>query len=174
MINALSHVLLLVLLGQEGQLPSAADVPVLTVREVLQNRERYNGKSVVVVGRLVGTMEGAWLDQEPANRITIDGNQWGFIISLTYVVGEVEPPPSLPKDFKWDRKLLYKKLSEVQKTTKLEVIQPHEYRERWSAIFGRFETSIPLSEGNAFGHLNGSPAQLISDYGKSFHELKAQ
>jgi hypothetical protein len=75
-------------------------VPVVTICEVLQDRDLYHGKSVVVVGRFGGTDEGGWL-------------------STTYVRSQAEPPPGLPKGFKWDADLITNKLRDVQKTTKL-------------------------------------------------------
>jgi hypothetical protein len=77
--------------------------------------------------------------------------------------------------------MLNAKLNSVRKTTKLEVLKQHNYSDKWVAIFGRFETRIPpqlILGGDGqprpagFGHLGGAPAQLISDFGAGFHELR--
>jgi hypothetical protein len=149
------------------------DIPVVTVCEALQDRSLYNGKAIIVVGRFVGTMEGTWLSENCEHKIVTDGYTWDNSISTAYVVSEVEPPPSLPKGFKWDKELLANKLKELQKTTKLQVLKEYNYSDKWVAIFGRFETQSPLVGRFGFGHLNGSPAQLISSV-KGYHELKAK
>jgi hypothetical protein len=157
-------------------------VPVVTVCEALQDRELYNGKAIVVVGRLASTDEGSWIGEDCERKIVTDGYTWANIISTTYARSQVEPPPGLPKEFKWDTGLLTNKLKDVQKTTKLEVLKEYNYSDRWVAIFGRFETRSPLQAvsggrgqlmGYGFGHLNSAPAQLISGE-KGFHELKAK
>lgn len=41
----------------------------------------------------------------------------------------------------------------------------HANRERWRAVYGRIETKLPRKVGDfvteGFGHLSGSPAQMI-------------
>ncbi len=167
--------------GQTAQV-SIVGVPVVTVCEALHDLSNYNGKSIVVFGRFGYTGEGTWLSEDCPQKTVTDGYTWADIISTTYAVSDlVEPPPSLPKDFKWDRELLLKKLKEVQKTTKLRVLKDYNYTDKWVAIFGRFETRIPLIAigregrgqmmGYGFGHLNAAPAQLIPSK-LGFHELK--
>jgi hypothetical protein len=86
----------------------------------------------------------------------------------------------LPKGFRWDPKLLVKKLKDVQRTTRLRTYKKLNYSDKWVAIFGRFETRVPLqvvsvggtSRGIGFGHLDAAPARLIFNQ-KGFHELKA-
>lgn len=130
-------------------------VPVLTVCEALKDTARYDGKTVVVVGRLDSTSEGGWLNAECGFTVRNGGRDFRPSISVTYVVGQVAPPPPLPLGFKWDRGLLREKISEVKRSTKLQ------YKgERWEAVFGRLETRLPANMAG-FGHLNGAPAQLI-------------
>jgi hypothetical protein len=152
-------------------------VPVVTVCEALQDRDLYNGKSIVVVGRHGGTDEGSWLSEDCERKIVTDGYTWANVISTTYARSQVEPPPGLPRGFSWNTELMANKLKDVQKTTKLQ-----EHGDGWVAIFGRFETRSPLQSvrggsgqlmGYGFGHLNYAPAQLISGE-KGFHELKAK
>ena len=73
-----------------------AEVPVLSVCEVLDNRVAYNGTTVIVVGRVVRTMEGEWLDQDCDHKVLIDGYEWHFIISLSYLGSIAKPPPAKP------------------------------------------------------------------------------
>jgi hypothetical protein len=151
-----------------GQTPGNDAIPVVTVCDVLKDLGRYNGKSVIVVGRRSGTMEGDWLSADCERKLVTDGFTWPDDISLAYVRNQTEPPPPLPDRFKWDTKLVAAKLKEIQRTTKL---RPRPENDRWFAIFGRLETRLPLQAvrcgskgelcGYGFGHLNTSPAQLI-------------
>lgn len=139
--------------------------PVLTVCEVMADLDRYDGKVVVVVGRLDGTDEGAWLAQNCGLKVTRAGREFEPSLSLVYFVGAFEPPPPLPTGFKWDRILIGRKLAEVKKTTEIH----RKYKERWFACFGRLETHLPYLANingktfalDGFGHLGGSPAQLV-------------
>jgi hypothetical protein len=151
-----------------GQAPSAPDIPVVTVCEVLNDLARYKDKSIIVVGVVANTDEGGWLIADCEKRLVTDGYAWQDSISLTYVRGQQDPPPELPEHFKWNNKLVAAKLKEIQRTTKL---RPRPENDRWRAIFGRLETRVPPQtyrdprgnlEGYGFGHLSSSPAQLIS------------
>ena len=152
-------------------------VPVVTVCEALRGRDLYHGNAIIVVGQFSSTDEGSWLSEDCERKIVTDGYAWANVISTTYVRSQAEPPPGLPKGFKWDADLISNKLRDVQKTTKLK-----EHGDGWVAIFGRFETRSPLQSvrggggqlmGYGFGHLNYAPAQLISS-DKGFHELKSK
>jgi hypothetical protein len=102
---------------------SSTEIPVLTVCEVLHDVGRYDGKSVVVVGRSVGTMEGSWLDEECAPQMFVNGRFWNPNISTAYVASWFAPPPPKPRGFRWDRRAIQAKLEAVQKTTNLPCIQ---------------------------------------------------
>ena len=143
------------------------DIPVVTVCEALQGREVYNGKPIVVVGRLHLNVEGDWLSEDCERKIVTDGYIWPNMIAVGYSRSEGGPAPDLPKDFKWNEDLLSKKLKDVQTTTKIQILNGN-LLSRWVAIFGRFET-LPLQVvrgGSAPGHLVYS--------GKTIHELKAK
>lgn len=155
-------------------------VPIISVCEALSDRARFNGKSIVVVGRFGYTDEGTWLSEECDRKIVTGGYTWANIISTTYARSDVFPPPGIPKTFRWDDKLLAGKLREVKKTTKLRILKQYNYSDKWMAIFGRFETRVPLQvgidgrgklRGDGFGHLSGAPAQLVSGENAS-RELK--
>jgi hypothetical protein len=147
----------------------SAEIPILTVCDILKDAGRYEGTPVIVVGRSSGGMEGSGLDEECSPQLKVYGRSWTPSISTTYVASEFSPPPSLPRGFKWDRSALRSKLEQVQRTTRLRV---GEYNsDRWLAIFGRFEAALPrrivLRDGrqfytDGFGHMSGSPAQLVS------------
>ena len=159
---------------------SKPTVPVLTVCEALNSLGQHNGKLVIVVGKLVGTDEGSWLREDCDEKIVTDTYTWAHIISLSYLRSEVEPPPRVPRDFNWNRPLLIKKLNQVRRTTRLQILKQDNYTDRWFAVFGRFEVRLPLQValggggklfGSGFGHLNAAPAQLVSaDDG--YRELK--
>ena len=147
--------------------------PVVTVCESLRNRLELNGKRVIVVGKLVYTGEGAWLDEDCNQKIAAEGGTWTFAnaISLTYVLGRVDEPPLLPVRFKWDMQVLKTKLQQVQRTTKLQTLKKYHYSDSWVAVFGRFETREPLTAGAGCGHMNAAAAQLIAA-GNAYRELK--
>jgi hypothetical protein len=161
-----------------GQTPvTLQPIPVVTVCEVLNDLGRYNGKSIIVIGKESGTMEGSWLTADCEKKLVTDGFTWDDSISLSYVRGTVEPLPPLPDRFKWNTKLVTVKLQEIQRTTKL---RPRPENDRWFAIFGRLETRLPpqtfrdpkgILEGYGFGHLNSSPAQVISPQDRHAYRL---
>ena len=160
---------------------SNGGVPVVTVCEALQDLSRYNGMVVIVVGRSGGTNEGSWLSEDCERKIVTEGYTWANIISTAYGRSEVKPPPILPADFRWDEALLATKLKEIQQITQLRIQKNHRYDDRWVAIFGRFEARLLLQVlvagtgtlmGYGFGHGNQAPAQLISNFGEDYYELK--
>jgi len=167
--------------GLYAQRPASSDIPVLTVCEILRDVTRYDGVAVVVVGRSIGTMEGSWLDEECAPQIVINGRSWRPSISTTYIASEFAPPPEKPSGFKWERGAIQAKLESVQRTTSLQVYKDKS-SDHWLAVFGRLEATLPrkitFGAGRTglvpgFGHLAGSPAQLISPR-DGFLRLKAE
>ena len=154
-------------------------IPVLTVCESLTDPQRYHGKNVIVVGRFVATEEGTWLTENCGLRIKNGVTDFAPSISTSYVPAREAPPPEIPPGFKWDESVLRPKLQQVMRTTKLEVLPQYNYSDRWVAMFGRLETDLPrkVTLGDrtgfvtGFGHLNGSPGQLIGPKG-GFFELK--
>jgi hypothetical protein len=148
---------------------SSSKPPLLTVCQALNRLKHYNGKSVVLVGKLVTTMEGAWLVEDCQHKLRTADYMWDSIVSLTYVPAEEKPPPAIGNSFRWDEGSCQTKLQQIQRTTKLGE------HEKWVAAFGRFETRVPLRvigrRGWGFGHLNAAPAQLIAS-DDAFHELK--
>jgi hypothetical protein len=158
-----------------------ADVPVLSVCEVLDSRLAYNGKIVIVVGRVVRTMEGEWLDQECGQKLVIDGFGWPYSISLSYYFGRPpKPPPAKPPGFQWNASPLLEKLKEVQKTTKITLYPQLRYSEEWAAVFGRLDTleKFPPSYPDkkrpyGFGNQGGGPAQLVWPHNGIYYQPDA-
>jgi hypothetical protein len=151
--------------GQTESAISNDKIPVFTVCEVLQNLSAYNNKSIIVIGQFAHTDEGGWIVEDCENKIVTEGYTWGNSISILYIVGQTEPPPSLPANFHWDDELLLKKAMASKNYDK-----SHDLDE-WGAWFGRLETRIPprvikypngTIGGLGFGHLGTSIAQLIS------------
>jgi hypothetical protein len=150
-------------------LVASDDVPVLTVCEVLNNLEHYEGRTVIVVGRSTGTFEGSWLDEDCGMKVVRAEHEFRATISIAYSTGDFAPPPELPEGFRWDKNILQQKLSLVKRTTKIRT-HKHEDSDVWLAVFGRLETGLPrkvnIGKGrygytSGFGHLSGSPAQLV-------------
>ena len=143
-----------------------ADIPIVRVCEALSDPSRFDGATIIVVGRSSATDEGSWLDEDCAFKLVIEGRDWPTSISTAYVRSEFAPPPQMPKGFKWDKRLLQQKLDQVKKTTQLQ------YKNHWLALYGRLETQRSreaglddgrtLSQQPGYGHLNSSPAQLIA------------
>lgn len=172
--------LLIVAAALSARAAEPQQIPVLTVCEVLAGLTQYDGRTIVVVGRLTSTTEGAWLDESCEPKILIEGYAWANMISLTYSRGSAGTPPKRTNGFKWDKPKLKAKLRQVQKTTTLQVLKKYNYRDKWFAIVGRFETRVPLTvglggdgkpRGYGFGHLNAAPAQLIAG-DDGYRELK--
>jgi hypothetical protein len=147
------------------------EVPVLTVCEVMSDLTRLDRKVVIVIGRFSHSDEGSWLDEECGDKVLAAGREFEPSISTTYVVSDFAPPPQMPRHFKWDKRVLQEKLKEVKRTTRLRVSKQYHYTDTWMAMFGRLETRLPrrIEFGNdryaltaGFGHLSGSPAQLVS------------
>src|SRR6202035_4738436 len=80
------------------------DISIITVCEALRDRSRYDGTTIIVVGRSSATDEGSWLDEDCGLKLVIEGRDWPTAISTSYSRSEFAPPPQLPKRFKWDRR----------------------------------------------------------------------
>lgn len=150
---------------------ASANIPVLTVCEALSDADKYEGKSVIIVGRTASTDEGVWLTEDCGLKVVRGDREFGAQISTVYSESDFAPPPRLPDGFKWDKRLLHQKLTQIKQTTELHTYKDRKYNEHWYAMFGRLETRLPrrLSRGNnikaytnGFGHLSESPAQLVS------------
>ena len=131
---------------------SADDIPVLTVCEALTDLPRFDGKSVIIVGRMASTDEGSWISETCGKKIVWEKNEFDPMISTSYFRDRVAPPPEKPVGFAWDERALKQKLEQVKMTTKLRGSY-----DRWVAVFGRLETKQP-----GYGHLGAAPGQLIS------------
>ena len=150
--------------------------PILTVWEALQDIHRYDGQSVVVVGRFSSTDEGSWLDEDCDFKVVNDGREFLPSISLGNVASDFAVPLQKPRHFKWDKQLIDEKLRQVKQTTKLRVARDIRYSDHWVAALGRLETHLPrtierhtnngVADTNqtyieGFGHLSSAPAALI-------------
>jgi hypothetical protein len=142
------------------------NLPILTVCEALDKAAEFDGKVVIVVGTVAGTSEGSWIGEDCLGELVIDGRKRGYAISTAYLRDGDDPPPPLPKGFRWDKKALREKLTEVKKTT-----------HRW-AVYGRLEVKTTRVEVRGdlritftgYGH-QGAPAQLVWPEG-GWHRLR--
>jgi hypothetical protein len=66
--------LALLFAGTRGVTPAADNQPpVLTVCEALIDPDRYDGKSVIIVGRASGSFEGSWLAEDCGHKVVNSG-----------------------------------------------------------------------------------------------------
>ena len=66
-------------------------IPVLTVCEALSDADKYEGKSVIIVGRLASTDEGVWLTEDCGLKIVRGGREFGAQISTVYFESDFAP-----------------------------------------------------------------------------------
>lgn len=135
--------------------PPAA--PVVSVCELLKDRMQYDGKMVTVRGEVDGTSEGTWLsDDFCPEALTILGRDWRRSIALVTPNFAVKPV-----EFQYDQGAA----DRLQREFKLLKVDPKKVR-MFVTYEGVFETR-PDSDltcgGRAcgFGHLGGSPGQLV-------------
>lgn len=152
----------------------AESTPVLTVCEALRDLKVYNDRDVVIVGRSAPTFEGTFLseDCEPDGRTLIQGNRWLSAIWVSYE----DQRPGRQTVFQFDEDVLYRKLIEVKRTTRLRSKQKSktgiiDFSDHWWAVFGRLVSPVTLlphrpptssqtrnTPGNGFG-ANGSDSE---------------
>lgn len=136
----------------------------LSLCEVLSNRILYNGKMVEVIGRVVATDEGEWINQECNEHPMTGSIPWRTIIWLSYdATGE----PALQGDLEINKDVMRGAILHILNTAK----SADELRDSWVVVYGRFETydkleAVPSKDGkgisyNGFGHLNRAPAQIV-------------
>lgn len=113
----------------------AAEVPVLTVCEAQANRMAYNGKTVILVGGIARTMEGAWLMQQCSSALIVDGHRWDDSISISWVGGETTAPPPLPAGYRLNKSKVVAKLPELEKEG-AEFAPDCDCLRGWAAIYG--------------------------------------
>ena len=86
--------------------------------------------------------------------------------STSYVVSQFAPPPRRAQGFRWDKRLLQRRLADVQQTTRFRKSGAH-----WVAVYGRLETAAKrtITRGNGqvamtsgYGHLGSAPAQMVA------------
>ena len=142
-----------------------AAIPVLTVCQALRGASQYSGQTVIVVGRAVDAAEGGWLDESCGLVLAFGDRKFPAAISTAYDADETPAPPTLPKNFKWDKRAIERALAEVQTTSHLQA------KAYWCAVYGRLEVNplrqIDLGNGRTvqtvgYGHGGGAAAQLVS------------
>jgi hypothetical protein len=174
MILRLMMVFFLISLSEKGlcEEPRISKEPaLLTVCDVLGQRHQYHGKVVVIVGVRASTDEGQWLfDKSCSRQVTTQGFNWGNDISLEWAPTIAPDPSGWPVI---DETELGRKLELVKQRNKLREFRHGnlDFSDRWVAAYGRFESPADLKPpkgkgvkrewGNGYGHLGGSPAQLL-------------
>jgi hypothetical protein len=143
-----------------------------SVCDVLDHRMQYDGKPVIVFGRAAHTMEGSWLSDDCSGKLLIGGETWGYDIWLAYSGTNEPPAPNLPEGLRWNHEELMALIPLMKNPNKYDLLDdPNcDRRPEWMAVFGRFETQkvfsrLTYASGETrnigFGHLGGSPGQLI-------------
>jgi hypothetical protein len=109
--------------------------------------------------------------------LLINGSTWTYDIWLTAAASNTSTAPTLPSGFHWDRKTLIEALPNNVDAESLRDDPDCDRATGWIAVFGRFEThqtfstaTYPSGEARhvGYGHLGGSPAQLVSPEGGRF------
>jgi hypothetical protein len=128
--------------------PPVRDLPVISVCEVFRDLLSYTGKRVALRGELGRTSEGNWLVAEPScpYRFKTDGFVWGQDLALS---GNA----ALPK-----RVRALGPLGRTMPTTIITIVGIIKTREKYTVVC-RFGELSSLG----FGHLSGSPAELVSE-----------
>jgi hypothetical protein len=128
--------------------PPARDMPVISVCDVFRDLLSYTGKRVALRGELGRTSEGNWLVAEPScpYRFKTDGFVWSQDLALG---GNA----ALPK-----RVRALGPMGRTMPTTIITVVGIIKTREKYTVVC-RFGELSSLS----FGHLSGSPAELVSE-----------
>jgi hypothetical protein len=154
-----------------------AETSIHSVCDVLDHRLEYDDKSVIVFGHVAQTMEGGWLTDDCGGKLLINGSTWTYNIWLTAAGSNTPTVPTLPSGFHWDRKTLIEALPKNADAASLGDDPDCERATGWIAVFGRFETQKTFStvaypsgeiRNIGYGHLGGSPAQLVSPEGGRF------
>jgi hypothetical protein len=139
----------------------------VTVCEVMQDLQAYDGKVVAVVGRFSSRQAGHWLGEQNCGRKLIAGDrEWPNAFWVAYDPVDAPKPPAV---LAVDAPLLAKKLREVKlgtALTKLPFASP-DY-DNWAVVYGRVETRKDLvtatasgTRRNGFGYGESSPARLV-------------
>ena len=155
--------------GAFGQTKTEQPVKVVTVCDILLDPSSFNGKSIVVLGRLAATDEGVWLVEDKCDReVDVSGTSHPSVW-----VAQGGRGPSTPQMPSIDQDSLKAKLSQAGKTTKLgkhvqyqctissvekdakPVCGWPEVNDQWAFVYGRVETM------GHFGHLGGATAQVL-------------
>jgi len=143
------------------EIPTPREVPVLTLCEVLKNRMAYQGKRVAIRGEYVAGLEGTWLMAVCPEPLITDRYVWGHSISLgasDYAAGApaaamwMERPPNAPPVLPPERE-----------------VPDSRYYRNMITLVGVFRTRSDFrvrcggweDTANGFGHLGGSPAELL-------------
>jgi hypothetical protein len=133
--------------------PPAA--PILSVCELLKDRTQYDGKMVIVRVEEAGSSEGGWLvDRSCSGSLAISGRDWGWEIAL------VSPDfAAKPVEFQYDKQA-EERLQREFKKLKVDVRKVHVFV-TYEGIFETRPDSHLTCRGCGFGHLGGSPTQLV-------------
>jgi hypothetical protein len=159
-----------------GQANPVEPVKVVTVCDILLDPSSFNGKSMVVLGRLSASDEGLWLVEEKCDRKvdTKNGGASNIMVWLEHRGRGPSPPLAMPLI---DQDSLRAKLEQAGKTTKLgkhvqyqctisyleKDARPQcgwpEVNDEWAIVYGKVETIGDREYG--YGHLSGAPAQVV-------------
>lgn len=159
-----------------GQTNAEQPVEVVTVCDILLSPSVFEGKSIIVLGRLAASDEGAWLVEDECDRKieARNGTSSNPIVWLEQAGRGPSKPSEMPSI---DQDSLRRKLEQAGKTTKLgkhlqyqctissldknakPVCGWSEVHDQWVIEYGRVETM--KNRENGFGHLGGAQAQVV-------------
>ena len=145
-----------------GQTSRGGPVEIATVCDVLERRESFNGKTLIVIGRWSSTDEGFWLTDDCRAKIKTGGYTWKNLIWLDY---DPSAPTGLSNGFKPHKKSVLAKVSQMKAR-----MEGNPGKIEWGVVYGQMVagelTTVVSLDGrstfpNGFGHLNGAPAQVV-------------
>jgi hypothetical protein len=161
-VNLVLAIIATLSVSTKSQSISQTPLQPITVCEALKDLKLYNGKMIAIIGRFGATMEGRWLsDDDCAQKLISKGYIWPDGLWLKY---DPSSPTAFSTEMLVDMQVANRKLEEIKTRTQL-----HDSHSAWAIVYGRLETHRKLkppkesngSGGNGFGHLGGTPAQLV-------------
>ena len=165
-----------------GQAAAREPVEVYTVCDIIRDLPAFNGKEMAILGRMLFTMEGAWLTADDCgvdlealsaglnHFMKLNNSVWLLATTDDYDSAGHMPsinPASLAKKLKQaaaTRKIgthdLYVCTDSTKPDGKRKCVTEQEDDE-WAIAYGRVDVTSESRYWVGFGHLGGAPVQMV-------------